>query len=101
MAWGCFSAIGRGYLDFLADGKKMDMAQYLDILRSRAQPAMAKLGANRILQDGAPCHRAKSVRAWLADKNWTVMSWPTNLSDLNPIEDIWLWIRNKIRTCHF
>ena len=88
MVWGCFSAIGRGYLDFLADGEKMDVSHYLDILRSRAQPTMAKLGANQILQDGAPFHRAKSVRAWLAAKNWTVMSWPANFPDLNPIEDI-------------
>ena len=61
MAWGCFSAIGRGYLNFLADSEKMDVSQYLEILRSRAQPVMAKLGAKRIFQDGAPCHRAKNV----------------------------------------
>ncbi|KAJ7319967.1 hypothetical protein JRQ81_019478 [Phrynocephalus forsythii] len=36
-------------------------------------------------QDLAPAHTAKSTKTWLNDHGITVLDWPANLPDLNPI----------------
>ena len=37
-------------------------------------------------QDLAPAHTAKCTKSWFNDHCVTVLDWPANLSDLNPIE---------------
>ncbi len=37
-------------------------------------------------QDLAPAHTAKCTKSWFNDHGVTVLDWPANLPDLNPIE---------------
>ena len=37
-------------------------------------------------QDLAPAHTAKSIKTWFNDRGITVLDWPANSPDLNPIE---------------
>ncbi|GBL79301.1 hypothetical protein AVEN_92511-1 [Araneus ventricosus] len=42
-------------------------------------------------QDNAPCHKAQIVLEWFEEHTdeFHLMSWPSNLLDLNPMEHIW------------
>ena len=96
MVWGCFSWAGRGRLAFLDKGDTMNQHSYLAILKEKLQPAMRHAKTTRFLQDGAPCHRARAVKDWLAVKDMNVMDWPGNSPDLNPIENMWNWMKAKL-----
>ncbi len=40
-------------------------------------------------QDLAPAHTAKNTKSWFNDHGVTVLDWPANLPDLNPIDNLW------------
>ena len=40
------------------------------------------------MQDNAQCHTAKSVKTFLSEEDITVMEWPTQSPDMNPIENV-------------
>ena len=40
------------------------------------------------MQDGAPCHTAKSIKNLLATQKIPLLDWPGNSPNLNPIENV-------------
>lgn len=55
-----------------------------------------------VIWDGAPWHRAKSVRQAGADLDIELMALPGYSPDLNPIEGLWKWMRKEVTQlcCH-
>ncbi len=48
-------------------------------------------------QDLAPAHTAKGTKSWFNDHGVTVLDWPANSPDMNPIENLWGIVKRKMR----
>ena len=46
----------------------------------------------KFMQDGAPAHRANSIKSWFEEKDIELLPRCTRSPDLNSIESIWSWM---------
>lgn len=97
--WGCFTAAGPGPILFY-DGR-LNAARYTTILDAvLPQFAGDQFGDQAadwyFQQDNAPCHRARLTAKWFEDNDITVIPWPPTSPDLNPIENVWSKIDQKL-----
>ena len=49
------------------------------------------------MQDNARCHTAQTAMAYLRDQNVTILEWPPQSPDLNPIENLWALLKSKLK----
>ena len=97
MVWGAIAAAGTGPLWFMPPNTTINGQVYLNILQEKLPLYMPSLRCTTLQQDGAPCHKAKSVTKWLHDHNITLLGpWPGNSPDLNVIENWWNVVKNKV-----
>ena len=90
MVWECIGSNRVGKLTEVEG--KIDAVQYCEILEDGVVESFEKLEVaeeERIFQqDNDPKHTSKKATKWFEDNNIQVLLWPTQSSDLNPIEHL-------------
>ncbi len=97
MIWAAMSSAGVCPLCFLKS--TVNAAIYQEILEHFMLPSADKLYGDAdfiFQQDLAPAHTAKGTKSWFNDHGVTVLDWPANSPDMNPIENLWGIVKRKM-----
>jgi hypothetical protein len=97
MFWGSISIYGPGCLIPLEGS--MNSEKYINIIQSHLLPSATACFGNEpwiLIQDNAPCHVSAASKKFFADKQISVLEWPSNSPDMNVIENIWCIFKKKL-----
>jgi len=98
MVWGCMGWEGVGQLAEVEG--RMDADQYVAILEDHLVPSIEESGIFEeeaiFQQDNDPKHTSKKAKKWMEDHNISLLDWPPQSPDLNPIEHLWKHIKSEL-----
>jgi transposase len=97
MIWGCFGYKGVGALFFCE--QRLNSEEYINVLNTALLPSVDKLCGDEdwfFQQDNAPCHKSRATMNWLQEHEIEAIAWPANSPDLNPIENVWAYLKQHL-----
>ena len=103
--WAGFSSRGKTKLAFYEG--TLDAPAYQNILQKKLLPAAQEWFEDEnegweLQQDKASCHTAKSTEGWLEQHGVAVVEgWPTKGDDINPIENLWAILDERLEDKKF
>lgn len=98
MVWGAIWYGGRSQL-VICDGN-INAAKYIQILTEGLLPifdnAILSKEDATFMEDGAPCHKARTTTTWKEEQGIRILPWPGQSPDMNPIENVWHIIQTNM-----